>query len=82
VHHFARDREKLAILERKSAPTSRRRFRRRRWKTTQRTSQTTARLRPRSQTMNATDAEYRAIYNVVSPFDEKYSFQNTGFSQS
>lgn len=73
------DREKLALLEKERradlakilSPSELEDY-------LMRTSQTTMQLRTALTAFNASESEFRAIYQAKAAFDEKYSFQNMG----
>ena len=73
------DREKLALLEKEKradlakilSPSELEDY-------LMRTSQTTMQLRTALTAFNASESEFRAIYQAKAAFDEKYSFQNMG----
>lgn len=77
------DREKLALLEKEKradlakvlSPDELEDY-------LMRTSNTTAQLRSALTAFNASDAEFRSIYQVRAAFDEKYGFQNMSGSIS
>lgn len=75
------DREKLTILEQeKRADLAKLLSPQEMDEYLMRTSNTTSRLRTALTTMNATDAEFRAIYQAQSAFDEKYNAPSVGIS--
>lgn len=75
------DREKLAVLEQeKRADLAKLLSPREMEDYLTRTSTTTTRLRTALTAMNATEPEFRAIYQAQSAYDEKYNSPSFGFS--